>query len=91
MLKEEKERLIKMKMAYLEKISKMPKGSIIYKLRGKKKYPYLKYRVGNKVKTDYLKYSKDELKELELKIKQRKKYLKILKDLEKDLKILKKY
>jgi len=48
----------------------------------------LVYREGNKVKTDYLKNKDNDLKELELKIKKRKKYIKLLREIKKDLKIL---
>ncbi len=68
----------------------MPKGSIIYKNRGKKIYPYLVYRDGKKIITDYLKLNKDELEKLNINIMSRKKYLKILKEIEKDLKVLEK-
>ena len=87
MFKEEKERLIKMKKFYMDKIMELPKGSIVFKKRGAKKYPYLVYRTGKKIKTDYLKLNDDELKELKLNINKRKKYLKLLKEIEKDLKV----
>jgi len=86
MFKEEKERLLKMRKFYMEKISELPRGSIVFKNRGDRKYPYLVYRDNKKVKTDYLKCSPDELRELEFKIKKRKKYLKLLREIEKDLK-----
>ena len=66
MFKEEKERLIKMKKFYMDKIMELPKGSIVFKKRGDTKYPYLVYRTGKKIKTDYLKLNNDELKELKL-------------------------
>jgi len=87
MFKEEKERLIKMKKFYMDKIMELPKGSIVFKKRGDKKYPYLIYRTGKKIKTDYLKLNNDELKELKLNTNKRKKYLKLLKEIEKDLKV----
>lgn len=86
MLEEEKERLIKMKKFYMDKILELPKGSIVFKSRGEKKYPYLVYREGKKIKTDYMKINSEQLKELKLKIKKRRKYFKILKEIEKDLK-----
>ena len=88
--KEEKERLVKMQKFYMEKISGLPRGSIVYKRRGKKEYPYLMQRDGRIVRTDYLKINEEELKKLDLNIKKRKKYLKLLKEIEKDLKILSK-
>jgi beta-galactosidase GanA len=89
MFREEKERLLRMKKFYVGKILELPKGSIIFKKRGKRKYPYLIYREKNKVKTDYLKFNNDEIKDLEFKIKKRKKYLKLLREIEKDLKVFK--
>jgi len=90
MFKEEKERLLKMKKFYMGKILELPKGNIVFKNRGNKKYPYLVYREGNKVKTDYFKNNVDGLEELELKINKRKKYIKLLREIEKDLKVLEK-
>lgn len=87
MLKEEKERLIKMKKFYTDKILELPRGSIVFKKRSNKKYPYLVYRTGEKINTDYLKLNSEELKEVKLKIKKRRKYLKILKEIKKDLKV----
>jgi hypothetical protein len=88
MFKEEKERLIKMRKLYLDKTKKLPKGSIIFKKRGNKEYPYLIYRIGEKVKTDYLKMSVDELKEIQFRIKKRKKYLNLVREINKDLRAL---
>lgn len=86
MFKEEKERLIKMKKFYEDKILELPKGSILFKQRGNKKYPYLIYRDGKIIKTDYLKLGSDDLKKLKLNLDKRRKYLKLLKEIEKDLK-----
>ena len=88
MFKEEKERLIKIQKFYMDKIMELPKGSVIYKKRGNKKYPYLMYRIGEKIKTDYLKNNNDELKKLHLDIIKRRRYLKLLREIEKDLKVL---
>ncbi len=88
MFKEEKDRLLRMKKFYNSKIMDLPKGSIVFKNRGNKKYPYLVYREGEKVKTDYLKGGSDEMKEMELKIKKRKKYIKLIREIDKDLEAL---
>ncbi len=88
MFKEEKERLLKMKKFYINKIQELPKGSIVFKNRGNRRYPYLVYRIGGKVKTDYLKVNADELKEIEFKINKRKKYIKLVKDISNDLRVL---
>jgi hypothetical protein len=74
-----------MKKFYMAKISELPKGSIVFKARHDKKYPYLVYRDGSKIRTDYIKADKRQLKELEFKIKKRKKYSKILVEINKDL------
>jgi hypothetical protein len=88
MFKEEKERLLKMKKFYINKIQGLPKGSIVFKNRGNRRYPYLVYRIGEKVKTDYLKVNADELKEIEFRINKRKKYTKLVKDINDDLRVL---
>ena len=88
MFKEEKDRLLRMKKFYMAKIIDLPKGSIVFKNRGNKKYPYLVYREGEKVKTDYLKSGSEEIKEMELKIKKRKKYIKLLREIDIDLEAL---
>ncbi len=88
MFKEEKERLLKMKKFYINKIQELPKGSIVFKNRGNRRYPYLVYRIGEKIKTDYLKVNADELKEIEFKINKRKKYIKLVKDINNDLRVL---
>ena len=85
MFKEERSRLIKIKKFYMDKILELPRGTVVFKTRGVKKYPYLVYRDKNKIKTDYLKLNIDELEKLQLNISKRRKYLKLLKEIEKDL------
>lgn len=87
-LEEEYDRLKNMERAYLNKISLLPKGSIREKTIGTRKYVYLVYREGKKVKTDYLKVSNDELENLKLKIMQRRKYEKALREIKKDFNII---
>jgi len=41
-----------------------------------------------KIRTDYLKLNKDELERLNLNIRRRKKYLKIIKEIGNDIKVL---
>ena len=68
-LKEEKQRNLEMQKTYVQEIESLPKGSIMTKTVSGKKYYYLKYRQGNKIKNDYI--GKDEsvvaeiLKEIE--------------------------
>jgi len=90
-LNEEYDRLLRMKKTYAGKIEQLPKGSISYKKRGNKKYPYLKYREGIKVKTKYLKMNNEEIKSLEFDINRRQKFKKILGGIVKDLKTLSKF
>jgi hypothetical protein len=85
MFKEERDRLIKIRKFYRDKILELPRGSVVFKTRGIKKYPYLVYREKNKIKTDYLKLNLDELEKLQLDISKRRKYLKLLREIEKDL------
>jgi len=87
MFKEEKERLLKMKKFYEDKIIELPKGSIIFKQRGAKKYPYMVYREGKKVRTKYLKLNINDLDKLKFNLDKRKKYLKLLKAIKEDLKV----
>jgi len=86
-LLEEYKRLNNTKQAYLNKINALPKGSIRTKKIGNKFYHYLKYRKGYKTITDYIK-DQSKIKILSFKIKQRKKYENIVKEIEKDLKLL---
>lgn len=57
-LKEEKQRNLEMQKTYTQEIESLPKGSIMTKTVSGKKYYYLRYRQGDKVKNDYI--GKDE-------------------------------
>lgn len=89
-LEEELERLERMQKTYEEKIDSLPKGVVQMKVIQNKQYPYLMFRVGNKVKTQYLKLNREEIQELKEKIEQRKKFEQTLKEIKKDIKIIKK-
>lgn len=85
-LMEEYQRLKSMEKAYVEKLSSLPRGTIIMKKRSGKPYPYLVFREGSKVKTPYIKMK--QLKDLQHKIVLRKKYEKALKEIRKDCEVL---
>ena len=54
-LREEYERLLLLRQNYISKMKILPKGSLIIKKRGNKKYLYLSYRNENgKVVSDYV-------------------------------------
>ncbi len=63
MLIQERERLLEAKLAYEADLASSIKGVIVYKKTGKRKYPYLTWREGNKVKTKYIK--QDELESIQ--------------------------
>jgi len=86
-LKEEKERLIRLKEKYRLQVSDLPKGSLSRKMRRNREYIYLAYREGDKIKFDYVgpagsKVAKEmsekiaRRKELEIKLQQVDKNLK---------------
>jgi hypothetical protein len=75
--------------AYRKKIDSLPKGGIYAKTINGNVYYYLSHREGKKVKTDYLgKLSDEEIKEIREKIEKRKRYEKMLKDVEAEIKFL---
>ena len=72
-LEDELERNIRMQKRYLDEISKLPKGSIMLRQIGNKKYYYLKYRIDEKVITEYLgKYDEYDVSDIAEKISKRK-------------------
>jgi hypothetical protein len=83
-LQEEKERLERMEKAYLKKIEELPKGSVIMKKIGNKRYPYLTYRKDNKIVWDYLKLNDEELEELKANIEKRRRLVLSLKNVRKE-------
>ena len=89
MLKEELNRLERMEKAYQQKISQLPKGSIVMKKIAGKMYPYRAFRKGAQVKSEYLKVSQEELEQLKIQINQRRKYEDALKSIKEDSKFIK--
>ena len=84
MLEEELDRNLRAQKAYKALVGTLPKGSIKVMRRNKKAYCYLRYRVGNKVKTDYA--GKADVVEVELreKIAQRNTAMQELRQLKKE-------
>lgn len=79
-LYEEYERGRKILEAYRKEFNSLPAGYISYKRIGNKKYPYLQYRVGEKIVSDYVKQK--DLEELITKLKRRKKLSAAIKNIE---------
>ena len=82
-VEEEKERNLERQEAYKEEIDKLPKGSLTIKKVGKKKYYYLYYRCGYKMKSKYLKIGTD-IEEIKKQIAKRKHYEGLVKRLKKE-------
>ena len=77
-LREELERLKNLKKHYEQEILKLPKGSLIKKEINGHEYYYINYREEGKGVFKYIgKLNKDEVKELERRIKERRKLRKL--------------
>ncbi|MCR5790756.1 MAG: hypothetical protein K6G83_12775 [Lachnospiraceae bacterium] len=61
-IKQERDRIEYMLLRYQKMLQELPKGTLSEKKVGTKTYFYLKYRVGKKVVSDYVK--KEQLPEL---------------------------
>ena len=72
-LREELERLLEKQAAYIQRISLLPKGRIHHKLIGGKKYPYLNYREGGKVRSRYVK--SEELEQVMAQVAERRQHV----------------
>lgn len=70
-LKEEMERLKRIEVAYREEIDNLPKGYIMLKNINGKQYPYLQYRLADKIKSEYIK--KHQLEKIQKDLARRKK------------------
>ena len=84
-VEEEKERNLERQEAYREEIKKLPRGYLVVKERGDKKYHYLQYRDGLRTVTKYLKIDTD-IKEIMEQIARRKHYEGLVKRLQKEYK-----
>ncbi|MBD3320364.1 MAG: hypothetical protein GF350_04630 [Chitinivibrionales bacterium] len=90
-LKEEFERLQETESAYSKAIADMPRGTPRVQQRRNKKYLYLQYRDGERVVHDYIGPQESEkAKEVLEKIKQRRRYEKLLKETKSALKEVRK-
>jgi hypothetical protein len=90
-LKEELERLKELEKNYEEKIAKLPKGSLIKKNIKGNIYYYLNYRKGKKGIFEYLgKLRKEEIDKMKEKIAERRKLVKLKRQVKKDIKNLEK-
>ncbi len=86
-LKEELERLRKLKKSYEEKITEFPRGSLVKKNIKGNIYYYLNYRKGKKGVFEYLgKLKKEELEKMKKEIEERRKLEKLKQQVRKDIK-----
>jgi predicted nucleotidyltransferase len=90
-LKKEYQRLLNTKTRCELRIKELPKGSIVYKKNKKVTYHYLVFRESTKVIFQYLGKDSEKTREFEKKIFQRKKHQVILREVNRDLKLLEKY
>ena len=82
MLKEEKQRNIKMQEAYKKEIATLRKGSISKKTISGINYYYLKYRQKDKVKNDYIGKDEELVEKVRVEIEKRKHLQSLLKRLQ---------
>ena len=71
-LKEELDRNRRAQHAYLAEHSQLPRGSVTNRKRGDRTYTYLKYREGDKVRTDYVGIAEQVESEIREQVDQRK-------------------
>lgn len=89
-LKEELKNSLRMKVGYEKAIKKLPKGTIVSRMVKGHKYYYLVGRKNGKLVYKYKgKLSKDNIKKYEDAKKQRAKYTKLLNQVKKQIKFLK--
>ena len=84
-VEEEKERNLERQDAYQEEVDKLPKGSLVIREVGGKKYHYLYYRCGSKMKSKYLKVGTN-IEEIREQIARRKHYEGLIKRLKNEYK-----
>jgi hypothetical protein len=80
-LKEEKQRNMRLQDVYEKELSSLPKGSIVVKRISGNDYYYLMYRQKSKVKTDYLGNDEKMLVNLKRDIERRNELINVLKRL----------
>jgi hypothetical protein len=88
-LKEEEDRLKALLKVYEKEIAERPKGSISVKILGKKRYAYLNFREGDKVKTRYLgvEHAK-QVAAMRKVIEERRRYERWLREVKQNLRLL---
>ena len=89
-LLEEKERNLLMQEQYKKEIELLPKGSIVKKINKSGEYFYLSYRNGANVISKYLGKDLDAINKINEKIEKRKHLKSIIKNLQLELKQIKK-
>ena len=90
-LEEERRRLEALKAIHEKRLKALPKGSIRIRPRGMKKYAYLLYRDGKRVRTLYVGEAGSlKLKAMREQLAERKKTLEAVRRVKSDLRILEK-
>ena len=89
-LQEELERNVRAQRAYRAEIETLPKGSVTVKVRGEKRYCYLTYREGRRVRTDYAGTADVVEEELRSKVEQRRSVEKVLRHLKSEERFMRK-
>jgi len=90
-LQEELKSSLETQKYYQQEIGKLPKGSLSKKNIDGRIYYYLSYREGPKVRTEYLgKLSREEIKEYQDRIDQRRHFKSQLREINKKIKYLRK-
>jgi hypothetical protein len=86
-----KKQLLDMKDRYCRQILSLPKGTLTVKKLGSGEYWYLKYREGKKIITKYIGKISDSVIEIEKQIALRRTLEKMLKELEAELALIRKF
>lgn len=89
-LQEELERNTRAQLAYRAEIEALPKGSVTVKERGGKRYCYLTYREGRRVRTDYVGIADVVEEDLRIKVEQRRSLEKVLRHLKSEERFMRK-
>ena len=76
-LEKEKQRNIKMQLAYFDRLKDLPKGSLVIRKINGREYCYLKYREGSKVIQKYA-GTVEQLDDIRSKIEERKHLIKLI-------------
>ncbi len=86
---EERDRLHGAILLYAAKVEKLPRGALWVKKRGLREYAYLAYRVGGKVRFEYVApIPSRKYQEIMLQVKERNALVTSIRQMRKDLRIL---